>query len=68
MICLIMGEGGSGDAIAIAAGDLKKMKVVDGIVKEPAVGAHRSPTKPLRWLAKPSTKRCRPSYRSARKI
>jgi acetyl-CoA carboxylase alpha subunit len=47
MICLIMREGGSGDAIAIAAGALKKMNVVDGTVKEPAVVAHRSLTKPF---------------------
>lgn len=94
MISLIIGEGGSGGAIAIAAanhvlmmehsiysvispegcasilyrdaakakdaaeamkitaGDLKKMKVVDGIVKEPVGGAHRSPDKAIKAAGK----------------
>ena len=94
MISLIIGEGGSGGAIAIAAAnhvfmmehsiysvispegcasilyrdaakakdaaeamkitatDLKKMKVVDGIVKEPVGGAHRAPEKALRAAGK----------------
>ena len=94
MISLIIGEGGSGGAIAIAAanhvlmmehsiysvispegcasilyrdaakakdaaeamkitaGDLKKMKVVDGIVKEPVGGAHRAPDKAIKAAGK----------------
>lgn len=94
MISLIIGEGGSGGAIAIAAAnhvlmmehsiysvispegcasilyrdaakakdaaeamkitgdDLKKMKVVDGIVKEPVGGAHRAPEKAMRAAGK----------------
>ncbi len=94
MISLIIGEGGSGGAIAIAAanhvlmmehaiysvispegcasilyrdaakakdaaeamritaGDLKKMKVIDGIVKEPVGGAHRAPEKAIRAAGK----------------
>lgn len=94
MVSLIIGEGGSGGAIAIAAanhvlmmehsiysvispegcasilyrdaakakdaaeamkitaGDLKKMKVVDGIVKEPVGGAHRAPEKAIRAAGK----------------
>ena len=94
MISLIIGEGGSGGAIAIAAanhvlmmehsiysvispegcasilyrdatkakdaaeamkitaGDLKKLKVVDGVVKEPVGGAHRAPEKAIRAAGK----------------
>ncbi|MEM7459784.1 MAG: acetyl-CoA carboxylase carboxyltransferase subunit alpha [Pseudomonadota bacterium] len=94
MISLIIGEGGSGGAIAIAAanhvlmmehsiysvispegcasilyrdaakakdaaeamkitaGDLKKMKVVDGVVKEPVGGAHRAPEKAMKAAGK----------------
>ncbi|MEM9178218.1 MAG: acetyl-CoA carboxylase carboxyltransferase subunit alpha [Pseudomonadota bacterium] len=94
MISLIIGEGGSGGAIAIAAanhvlmmehsiysvispegcasilyrdaakakdaaeamkitaGDLKKMKVVDGVVKEPVGGAHRAPDKAIKAAGK----------------
>ena len=94
MVSLIIGEGGSGGAIAIAAAnhvlmmehsiysvispegcasilyrdaakakdaaeamkitanDLKKMKVVDGIVKEPVGGAHRAPEKAMRAAGK----------------
>jgi len=94
MVSLIIGEGGSGGAIAIAAanhvlmmehsiysvispegcasilyrdaakakdaaeamkitaGDLKKMKVVDGIVKEPVGGAHRAPDKAIKAAGK----------------
>ncbi|MEE2930141.1 MAG: acetyl-CoA carboxylase carboxyltransferase subunit alpha [Pseudomonadota bacterium] len=94
MISLIIGEGGSGGAIAIAAanhvlmmehsiysvispegcasilyrdaakakdaaeamkitaGDLKKMKVIDGIVKEPVGGAHRAPDKAIKAAGK----------------
>ena len=94
MISLIIGEGGSGGAIAIAAanhvlmmehaiysvispegcasilyrdaakakdaaeamkitaGDLKKMRVIDGIVKEPVGGAHRAPEKAIRAAGK----------------
>lgn len=94
MIALIIGEGGSGGAIAIAAanhvlmmehsiysvispegcasilyrdaakakdaaeamkitaGDLKKLKVVDGVVKEPVGGAHRDPEKAIRAAGK----------------
>ncbi len=94
MISLIIGEGGSGGAIAIAAAnhvlmmehaiysvispegcasilyrdaakakdaaeamritasDLKKMKVIDGIVKEPVGGAHRAPEKAIRAAGK----------------
>lgn len=94
MISLIIGEGGSGGAIAIAAAnhvlmmehsiysvispegcasilyrdaakakdaaeamkitadDLKKMKVVDGIVKEPVGGAHRAPDKAIKAAGK----------------
>jgi acetyl-CoA carboxylase carboxyl transferase subunit alpha len=94
MISLIIGEGGSGGAIAIAAanhvlmmehsiysvispegcasilyrdaakakdaaeamkitaGDLKKMKVIDGIVKEPVGGAHRAPDKAIKAVGK----------------
>ncbi len=94
MISLIIGEGGSGGAIAIAAAnhvlmmehsiysvispegcasilyrdaakardaaeamkitatDLLKMKVVDGVVKEPVGGAHRAPEKALRAAGK----------------
>ena len=98
MISLIIGEGGSGGAIAIAAanhvlmmehsiysvispegcasilyrdaakakdaaeamkitaGDLKKMKVVDGVVKEPVGGAHRAPDKAIKAAGKASDK------------
>ncbi|MEM7327178.1 MAG: acetyl-CoA carboxylase carboxyltransferase subunit alpha [Pseudomonadota bacterium] len=94
MISLIIGEGGSGGAIAIAAAnhvlmmehsiysvispegcasilyrdaakakdaaeamkitasDLKKMKVVDGVVKEPIGGAHRAPDKAIKAAGK----------------
>ncbi|MEL7033112.1 MAG: acetyl-CoA carboxylase carboxyltransferase subunit alpha [Pseudomonadota bacterium] len=94
MISLIIGEGGSGGAIAIAAanhvlmmehsiysvispegcasilyrdaakakdaaeamkitaGDLKKMKVIDGVVKEPVGGAHRAPDKAIKAAGK----------------
>lgn len=94
MISLIIGEGGSGGAIAIAAAnhvlimehsiysvispegcasilyrdaakakdaaeamkitatDLKKMKIVDGIVKEPVGGAHRAPDKAMKAAGK----------------
>ncbi|MEM6653067.1 MAG: acetyl-CoA carboxylase carboxyltransferase subunit alpha, partial [Pseudomonadota bacterium] len=94
MVSLIIGEGGSGGAIAIAAAnhvlmmehaiysvispegcasilyrdaakakdaaeamritadDLKKMKVVDGIVKEPVGGAHRAPDKAIKAAGK----------------
>lgn len=94
MISLIIGEGGSGGAIAIAAAnhvlmmehsiysvispegcasilyrdaakakeaaeamkitaeDLKKLKVVDGVVKEPVGGAHRAPEKAMRAAGK----------------
>lgn len=94
MISLIIGEGGSGGAIAIAAAnhvlmmehsiysvispegcasilyrdaakakeaaeamkitaeDLKKLKVVDGVVKEPVGGAHRAPEKAIRAAGK----------------
>ncbi|MEL7040249.1 MAG: acetyl-CoA carboxylase carboxyltransferase subunit alpha [Pseudomonadota bacterium] len=94
MVSLIIGEGGSGGAIAIAsanhvlmmehaiysvispegcasilyrdaakakdaaeamritADDLKKMKVVDGIVKEPVGGAHRAPDKAIKAAGK----------------
>ncbi|NQY96091.1 MAG: acetyl-CoA carboxylase carboxyltransferase subunit alpha [Henriciella sp.] len=94
MISLIIGEGGSGGAIAIAAanhvlmmehsiysvispegcasilyrdaakakdaaeamkitaGDLKKLKVVDGVIKEPVGGAHRAPEKAIRAAGK----------------
>jgi acetyl-CoA carboxylase carboxyl transferase subunit alpha len=94
MISLIIGEGGSGGAIAIAAAnhvlmmehsiysvispegcasilyrdaakakeaaeamkitaeDLKKLKVIDGVVKEPVGGAHRAPEKAMRAAGK----------------
>ncbi len=94
MVSLIIGEGGSGGAIAIAAAnhvlmmehsiysvispegcasilyrdaakakdaaeamkitatDLKKMKIVDGIVKEPIGGAHRAPDKAMKAASK----------------
>lgn len=94
IISLIIGEGGSGGAIAIAAAnhvlmmehsiysvispegcasilyrdaakakdaaeamkitatDLKKMKVIDGVVKEPVGGAHRAPDKAMKAAGK----------------
>jgi acetyl-CoA carboxylase carboxyl transferase subunit alpha len=94
MISLIIGEGGSGGAIAIAAAnhvlmmehsiysvispegcasilyrdaakakeaaeamkitaeDLKKLKVIDGVIKEPVGGAHRAPEKAMRAAGK----------------
>ncbi len=40
------------DAMKITADDLKKLKVVDGIVKEPIGGAHRAPEKAIRAAGK----------------
>lgn len=102
MISLIIGEGGSGGAIAIAAAnhvlmmehsiysvispegcasilyrdaakardaaeamkitadDLKKMKVIDTIVKEPVGGAHRAPEKAMRAAGKAIDKALQP--------
>ena len=40
------------EAMKITAGDLKKMKVVDGIVKEPVGGAHRAPDKAIKAAGK----------------
>ena len=40
------------EAMKITASDLKKMKVVDGIVKEPVGGAHRSPDKAIKAAGK----------------
>ena len=36
----------------ITAGDLKKLKVVDGVVKEPIGGADRAPEKAIRAAGK----------------
>ena len=40
------------EAMKITGADLKKMKVVDGVVKEPVGGAHRAPEKAIRAAGK----------------
>ena len=109
MVSLIIGEGGSGGAIAIAAAnhvlmmehsiysvispegcasilyrdaakardaaeamkitadDLKKMKVIDTIVKEPVGGAHRAPDKAIRAAGKAIDKALQPLLKLSEK-
>jgi acetyl-CoA carboxylase carboxyl transferase subunit alpha len=40
------------EAMKITAEDLKKLKVIDGVVKEPVGGAHRAPEKAMRAAGK----------------
>ena len=48
ILVVVIGEGGSGGALAIAAEDLIQLDIIDGIIHEPLGGAHRNPVQATR--------------------